>query len=64
MLALAAVAFGAVSSTHNFLSGQKAKIKGIIVSRDGDTLKLREAGDMIATVALDDGTKVQAKRAP
>ena len=39
MLVLAAVAFGAVSSTHQFILGQKAKVTGFIGSRDGDTLK-------------------------
>jgi outer membrane protein OmpA-like peptidoglycan-associated protein len=62
MLVLAAVVFGAAPASHHFLSGQKAKVKGIIISRDGDTLKLREGADMVATIALDDQTKVQIKK--
>ncbi len=62
MLFLAAIAFGAVSSAHQFISGQKAKIKGVIISRDGDMLKLREAADMVAIIAMDDRSKVQVKK--
>jgi outer membrane protein OmpA-like peptidoglycan-associated protein len=51
-----------VPATHNFMKGQKAKIKGVIMSRDGDTLKLREGREMVATVALGDTTKVQVKK--
>jgi hypothetical protein len=58
----AAFAFSAVPATHHFMNGQKAKIKGVIMSRDGDTLKLREGGDLVAVVALDDTTKVQVKK--
>ena len=62
LLMVAVVAFGATETTRNFLAGQKAKAKGIIVSRDGDTVKLRESSDLISIIALTDSTKVQVKK--
>jgi outer membrane protein OmpA-like peptidoglycan-associated protein len=61
-LTLAGLVFGALPTNHHFMAGQKAKVTGVIMSRDGDSLKLREPGDMVATIILDDRTKVQVKK--
>jgi outer membrane protein OmpA-like peptidoglycan-associated protein len=62
LLVLSGCAFAVTPVTHQFTAGQKAKIKGFIMSRDGDTLALRESGDLVATVTLDDHTKVQVRK--
>ena len=62
VLTLATLAFSAVPANHHFTAGQKAKVKGVIMSRDGDLVNLREASDVVATVALSDLTKVQVKK--
>jgi outer membrane protein OmpA-like peptidoglycan-associated protein len=61
-MTLAGLVFGALPTNHHFMAGQKAKVTGVIMSRDGDSLKLREPGDMVATIILDDRTKVQVKK--
>lgn len=62
VLILNGFTYGVTSANHNFVAGQKAKIKGFIMSRDGDTLLLRESGELVATVMLDDKTKVQVRK--
>ncbi|HZS54087.1 MAG TPA: OmpA family protein [Bryobacteraceae bacterium] len=49
-------------TTHTFTAGQKAKVQGVIVSRDGDTVKLRSSDDSIGTVDLTQTTKIQLKK--
>lgn len=46
---------------RTFADGQKAKVEGVIVSRDGNLLKLRGDDDAIGTVDLTDTTKIQMK---
>jgi OOP family OmpA-OmpF porin len=61
-LALADMVFGALPADHHFLSGEKAKVNGIIMSRDGDLIKLRESADTTATIVLNDRTRVRMKK--
>jgi outer membrane protein OmpA-like peptidoglycan-associated protein len=49
-------------TTHTFAAGEKVKVQGVIVSRDGDMLKLRTPDDSIGTVDLTKGTKIQLKK--
>jgi len=49
-------------NTRTFTNGEKAKVQGVIVSREGDTLKLRANDDSIGTVDLTPTTKIQLKR--
>jgi OmpA-OmpF porin, OOP family len=44
------------------VSGQKQKIKGIIVSRDADSFKLRDMSGVDTTVVLNNSTKVEEKK--
>lgn len=58
-----ALALGFVEpNVRTFTAGQKAKVEGTIVSRDGQTLKLRSDDDSIGTVDLNENTKIQLKR--
>jgi outer membrane protein OmpA-like peptidoglycan-associated protein len=42
-------------------SGSSAKVRGVIVSRDGDLMRIREEADSVVTVALSSTTKVTMK---
>lgn len=48
-------------NTRTFTAGENAKVQGVIVSREGDTLKLRASDDSIGTVDLTSSTKIQLK---
>jgi outer membrane protein OmpA-like peptidoglycan-associated protein len=48
-------------NVRTFTAGQKTKVEGVIVSRDGQTLKLRGTDDSIGTVDLNENTKIQLK---
>jgi OmpA-OmpF porin, OOP family len=60
-LLAATLAFGVTPNTKSFESGQKADVKGVIISRDGDVLKVRGDDDSIGTVDLTNTTKIQLK---
>ncbi len=49
-------------NTRTFTADEQAKVQGVIVSRDGQTIKLRTDDDSIGTVNLTDGTKIELKR--
>jgi OmpA-OmpF porin, OOP family len=49
-------------NSRSFTAGQKAKIEGVILSRDGNSIKLRIDDDSIGTVDLTDITKIQLKK--
>ncbi len=49
-------------NTRTFTADENAKVQGVIVSRDGQTIKLRTDDDSIGTVDLTDGTKIELKR--
>ncbi|HSU59204.1 MAG TPA: OmpA family protein [Bryobacteraceae bacterium] len=48
-------------NARTFPAGEKTKVQGVIISRDGNTLKLRTEDDSIGTIDLNDATKVQLK---
>jgi outer membrane protein OmpA-like peptidoglycan-associated protein len=48
-------------NARTFPAGEKTKVQGVIVSRDGNTLKLRTEDDSIGTIDLTNDTKVQLK---
>ncbi len=49
-------------NTRTFTADEDTKVQGVIISRDGQTLKLRTDDDSIGTIDLTDGTKIQLKR--
>ena len=57
------LAFGFVTpNTKTFTAGQQFKVKGVIVARDGNVIKLRSDDDSsIGTVDLSSDTKVELK---
>jgi outer membrane protein OmpA-like peptidoglycan-associated protein len=57
----ASVAIAVENNTRTFTAGEQVKVQGVIVSRQGDVLKLRSNDDSIGTVDLTDGTKIQLK---
>lgn len=60
---LAAILVMAVEpNTRTFTADQKAKVKGVILSHDGNTLKVRDDSDnAVSTIDLSDNTKIQLK---
>jgi outer membrane protein OmpA-like peptidoglycan-associated protein len=62
-LVTATLAFGMVTpNTRTFTAGQKMKVQGVILSRDGNSIKLRIDDDSIGTVDLSDATKIELKK--
>lgn len=49
-------------NTRTFTAGEKSKVQGVIVSRDGDVLKVRGDDEAIGTIDLTKDTKIQLKR--
>ncbi len=49
-------------NVRTFTAGQKDKITGVILSRDGQVLKVRSDDDAVGTVDISDETKIQLKR--
>ena len=61
-LAASTLALGMVTpNTRTFTAGQNVKVQGVILSRDGNSIKLRIDDDSIGTVDLSDLTKIQLK---
>jgi hypothetical protein len=70
MLAISLLAFSAIAVTaqdttatvgaRTVVSGQKMKIKGVVVRRDSDTFIVRDANGVDTTVRLEDRTSVKA----
>lgn len=57
------LAFGRVEpNTRTFSAGQQAKVEGVVISRDGQTIKLRGDDDSVGTIDLTNDTKIQLKR--
>jgi hypothetical protein len=48
-------------NTRTFPADQQSKVQGVIISRDGNTIKLRADDDTIGTIDLTDTTKIQLK---
>jgi OOP family OmpA-OmpF porin len=51
----------ATAGARTIASGQKAKIKGVVVRRDSDTFVVRDANGVDTIVRLDDKTSVKTK---
>jgi OmpA-OmpF porin, OOP family len=49
------------TNSKTFNSGEKAEVKGVILSHDGDTIKVRGDDDTIDTIDLTNTTKIQLK---
>ncbi len=60
-LLTAGLALSVEPNTRTFTAGQKEKVQGVILSRDGDTLKLRGDDDSVGTIDLTNDTKIQLK---
>ncbi|MDQ2839687.1 MAG: OmpA family protein [Acidobacteriota bacterium] len=58
----AALCFAVTPNTRTFTADEQAKVLGVIVSRDGQTIKLRTDDDSIGTVDLTSGTKIELKK--
>jgi outer membrane protein OmpA-like peptidoglycan-associated protein len=56
---LAAIAFASVASAQQFKPGAKGKVKGEIIAREGDQVKVQEAKTgSIAVVLIEEDTKI------
>src|SRR3954471_7112360 len=60
-LLVASLALCVTPNAKTFEAGQKADVKGVIISRDGDTIKLRGDDESVGTVDLTSTTKIQLK---
>lgn len=58
---LAATAIAVTPNTKSFQAGEKANVKGVIISREGDALKVRGDDDAVETIDLTNGTKIELK---
>lgn len=61
VLATSLAASMVTPNARTFPANEKTKVDGVIVSRDGNTIKLRTEDDSIGTVDLTTSTKVQLK---
>jgi outer membrane protein OmpA-like peptidoglycan-associated protein len=48
-------------NARTFTAGEEARLKGVILSRDGDMIKLKADDDSVGTIDLTDTTKIQMK---
>ncbi len=48
-------------NSRTFTAGQQVKVQGVILSRDGNAIKLRMDDDSIGTVDISDATKIALK---
>ncbi|MGH9583736.1 MAG: hypothetical protein ACRD4O_12440, partial [Bryobacteraceae bacterium] len=60
-LLAASLAFAVTPNARTFNAGEKSHLDGIIVSREGNTLKLRGDNDAISTINLNAQTKIEMK---
>ena len=49
-------------NSRTFTAGQQTRVQGVIISRDGEVLKLRGDDEAIGTIDLTSTTKIQMKR--
>ena len=55
-------AFGMVEpNARTFTAGQQVRVQGVIISRDGQMIKLRSDDESIGTIDLTEDTKIQLK---
>lgn len=62
ILLAASLASAVTPNTKTFNAGEKAKVTGVIISHDADSLKVRGDDDSVETVDLTGDTKVQMKK--
>jgi outer membrane protein OmpA-like peptidoglycan-associated protein len=55
------MAWGVTPNARTFTDGQQAKVQGVIISRDGQMIKLRADDDSIGTIDLTSTTKIKLK---
>ncbi|MBV8834492.1 MAG: hypothetical protein JO108_35285, partial [Acidobacteriaceae bacterium] len=61
-LLTAALVFGYVEpNTRTFTQGQQTKVDGVIMSREGDVIKLRADDNSVGTIDLTGDTKIELK---
>jgi outer membrane protein OmpA-like peptidoglycan-associated protein len=62
-LVLSTLAFARVTpNARTFTAGQQMKVQGVILSRDGNSIKLRIDDDSIGTIDVSDATKIELKK--
>jgi outer membrane protein OmpA-like peptidoglycan-associated protein len=61
LLMAATLGMAVTPNNKSFTAGEKGQLKGVIISHEGDVLKVRGDDDSIATVDLSGDTKVQLK---
>lgn len=52
---------GVEPNTRTFTAGQQTKVQGVVISRDGQTIKLRGDDDSVGTIDITNDTKIQLK---
>src|ERR1700760_802765 len=57
----AALLVAVTPNVKSFTAGEKANAKGVIISHEGDSLKIRGDDETVETVDLTSGTKIQLK---
>ncbi|HLH04261.1 MAG TPA: OmpA family protein [Bryobacteraceae bacterium] len=61
-LAACSLTLAVTPNARTFTADEEAKVSGVIVSRDGQVIKLRTADDSIGTVDITNETKIQLKK--
>jgi outer membrane protein OmpA-like peptidoglycan-associated protein len=62
LLLASTMAFGVTPNARTFGAEEQAKVQGVIVSRDGQSIKLRIDDDSIGTVDITSDTKIELKK--
>jgi outer membrane protein OmpA-like peptidoglycan-associated protein len=62
ILLTASLVSAVTPNAKTFNAGEKAKVTGVIISHDGDSLKVRGDDDSVETVDLTSDTKIQMKK--
>ena len=62
LILTSAMALAVEPNARTFTADQDAKVQGVIVSKDGQTLKLRADDDSLGTIDVTNDTKIQMKR--
>ena len=63
VILLAGMTLASIANAQQFTAGQKAKVKGQIVSRDGDLVKVQDGkAGSVEVVEITDNTKIERKK--
>ncbi len=63
VILLAGMTLGSIANAQQFTAGQKVKVKGQIVSRDGELVKIQDGkAGSVETVEITDNTKIERKK--